>query len=322
MKLTSIGKAIAFGAALWLGGSGAFAQNYPTRPVRMIVAYPPGGATDILARAMAPRASELLGQQIIIENQGGGGGRIAAQAVARAAPDGHTILMTVIGSHIISIFEKDSPYHPIRDFTPITQATESVLCIAANAESGPRTMAELVGTAKKFPGKLAYGTTGTETMLAMEQVAHLSGTKFLFIPYKGGAQATTDLLAGQVPLVLQPVITFLPHVKSGKVRILAVMLPQRWSEMPDVPTIQEVVPGFEKAPGGIGIWGPAGVPSAIATRIQTSLLAGMKQPEVAERLKAQGLVPVGNSPAEFAKEIEAGVAINARLVKAGGAELR
>ena len=183
-------------------------------------------------------------------------------------------------------------------------------------------MADLVSFARQYPGKLAYGTTGSETMLAMEQVALLNNTKFLFIPYKGGAQATTDLLSGQVPLVLQPVITFLPHVKSGKVRILAVMLPRRWSEMPEVPTIQEVVPGFEKAPGGIGIWGPAGMANNIATRIQVALQAGMKQPEVAERLRTQGLLPIGNSPAEFAKEIEAGVAINARLVKAGGLEIR
>ena len=301
---------------------GAQAQTFPSKPIRLVVAYPPGGAADVLARAITPKAGELLGQQIIIENQGGAGGKIGAQAVARAAPDGHTLLLTAIGSHVLSLFDKEALNHPIKDFSPITHAVESVLCIAASVAIGPKSMAELVDFAKKFPGKLAYGTTGSETMLAMEQIALLINTKMLFIPYKGGAQATIDMLAGQVPLVLQPVVTFLPHVKSGKARILAVMLPKRWEEMPDVPTIQEIVPGFEKAPGGIGIWGPAALPPAIATRLQAALASGLRQPEIAERLKSQGMIPMGNTPAEFAREINEGVVINQRLVKASGVEIR
>ena len=301
---------------------GAQAQTFPSKPIRLVVAYPPGGAADVLARAINPRAGELLGQQIIIENQGGAGGKIGAQAVARAAPDGHTLLLTAIGSHVLSLFDKEALNHPIKDFSPITHAVESVLCIAASVAIGPKSMAELVDFAKKFPGKLAYGTTGSETMLAMEHIALLINTKMLFIPYKGGAQATIDMLAGQVPLVLQPVVTFLPHVKSGKARILAVMLPKRWEEMPDVPTIQEIVPGFEKAPGGIGIWGPAALPPAIATRLQAALASGLRQPEIAERLKSQGMIPMGNTPAEFAREINEGVVINQRLVKASGVEIR
>jgi tripartite-type tricarboxylate transporter receptor subunit TctC len=299
----------------------AGAQTFPTKPVRIIVAYPPGGATDIVARSIAPKAQESLGQPVLVENLGGAGGRVGAQAVLRAASDGHTILLTVAGSHILAMFEKDSPFNPLKDFTPITQAVETVLCIASNPTVGPKTMQELVDYAKKFPGKLPYGTTGTETMLAMEQIALLSNTKFLFIPYKGGAQATTDLLAGQVPLVLQPVVTFLSHVKSGKLRILAVMLPKRWDEMPDIPTIQEVVPGFEKAPGGIGIWGPAGVSPAIATRLQQALAAGLKAPETAEKLKAQGMIPIANTPQEFLREINAGIAIQERLLKNSGVKL-
>ncbi len=297
---------------------GAAAQPFPTKPIRVIVAYPPGGATDIVARSMVPKASEMLGQPVIIENQGGAGGKIGAQTVARAAPDGYTSLLTVAGSHILMLFEKDALNHPIRDFTPITHAVETVLCIASNPSVGPKSMQELIDYAKKNPGKLPYGTTGSETMLAMEQIALLSNTKFLFIPYKGGAQATTDLLAGQVPLVLQPVVTFLSHVKSGKLRILAVMLPRRWEEMPDIPTIQEVVPGFEKASGGIGIWGPAGLPQPIAQRLQAAFAAGLRSPDVADKLKAQGMIPIANTPAEFTKEIAAGVAINERLVKASG----
>ncbi len=313
---------IACALALVAGASvNVFAQSFPAKPIRLVVAYPPGGATDILARAITPKAGELLGQQIIIENQGGAGGKIGAQTVARAAPDGYTMLLNVVGSHILTLFDKEALNHPIKEFTPITHAVESVLCIAASVATGPKSMADLVDFAKKNPGKLAYGTTGSETMLAMEQIALLNNTKMLFIPYKGGAQATTDMLSGSVPLVLQPVVTFLPHVKSGKARILAVMLPKRWEDMPDVPTIQEAVPGFEKAPGGIGIWGPGGLPTAIANRLQVALAAGLKQPEIAERLKSQGMIPIGNTPAEFSKEINDGVVINARLVKASGVEI-
>lgn len=324
MKKNPIALALAFLAGIFVPciAGNALAQAIPGKPIRLVVAYPPGGATDILARAITPKAGELLGQQFLIENQGGAGGKIGAQTVARAAPDGHTILLTAVGSHILSIFEKDSLNHPVKEFTPITHAVESVLCLASSVATGPKSMADLADYARKNPGKLAYGTTGSETMLAMEQIALLANTKFLFIPYKGGAQATTDLLAGTIPLVLQPVVTFLSHVKSGKVRVLAVMLPKRWEEMPDVPTIQEVVPGFEKAPGGIGIWGPANLPGAVAGRIQSALAMGLRQPEIAERLKSQGLIPIGNTPAEFAREISEGVIINERLVKASGAEIR
>jgi tripartite-type tricarboxylate transporter receptor subunit TctC len=313
--------ACSLAAVILVASFPAAAQTFPTKPVRIIVAYPPGGATDIVARSIAPRAQEQLGQPVLIENQGGAGGKIGAQAVARSAPDGHTILLTVAGSHIISMFEKDMPYNPVKDFTPITQAVETVLCIASNPAVGPKSMQELIDYAKKNPGKLPYGTTGSETMLAMEQIALLSNTKFLFIPYKGGAQATTDLIAGQVPLVLQPVVTFLSQAKAGKLRILAVMLPKRWEEMPDVPTIQEVVPGFEKAPGGIGIWGPGGLSPQITTRIQQALAAGLKAPEVADKLKAQGMIPIANTPQEFTKAIQQGIAINERLIKASGITL-
>jgi len=300
----------------------AWAQTFPAKPVRLIVAYPPGGATDIVARAIAPKAGEVLGQPLIIENQGGAGGKIGAQQVARAAPDGYTSLLTVAGTHILTLFEKDALINPIRDFTPITHAVETVLSIASNPLVGPKSMGELIEYARKNPGKLAYGTTGTETMLAMEQIALRSGTKLLFVPYKGGAQAATDLLAGQIPLALQPVVSFLPHVKTGKVKILAVMLPTRWEELPDVPTAQEAVPGFEKAPGGIGIWGPAGLPQAIASRLQAAFAAGLRSPDVAEKLKAQGMIPVANTPQEFEKEIALGVALNEKLLKAAGVRLQ
>jgi tripartite-type tricarboxylate transporter receptor subunit TctC len=312
---------ITVAAVAFVMASGAFAQAFPSKPVRIVVAYPPGGATDIVARAIAPKMGEALGQTVLIENQGGAGGKIGGQQVARAAPDGYTVLLTVIGSHVLTMFEKDALNHPLKDFTPITQAVETVLCIASNPAVGPKSMEELVDYAKRNPGKLPYGTTGSETMLAMEQIATLIGSKFLFIPYKGGAQATTDLLAGQVPLVLQPVVTFLSHVKSGKLKVLAVMLPKRWDELPDVPTIAEVVPGFEKSVGGIGIWGPAGVPPAVVGRLQASIAGGLRAPDTKERLTSQGMIPIGNTPAQFAEDLRRAIAINEKLLKSAGVQL-
>jgi tripartite-type tricarboxylate transporter receptor subunit TctC len=312
MKLVLLAASIAL-------STGALAQGFPTKPVRIVVAFPPGGATDILARSITPKTGELLGQPVLIENQGGAGGKIGAQQVSRAAPDGHTLLLTVVGSHILNVFlEKGPGNHPIRDYSPVTQAVETVLAIASNPAVGPKSIAEMIETARRNPGQLAYGTTGTETQLAMEQIAQLSGLKLLFVPYKGGAQATTDMLAGTVPMVLQPVVSFLPHVKSGKVRILAVMLPRRWEEMPDVPTVAESVPGFQKSVGGIGIWGPAGVPPAVTSRLQSARAGSLRQPEVSEKLRPNGMIVVASTPGAFAADIQSSFTLYERLVKSAG----
>ncbi len=301
--------------------SQAVAQAFPVKPIRFVVGFPPGGATDTVTRAIAPKMSEALGQPVMVENNGGASGLIASQLVARSAPDGYTILLNTTGGHLIRPFvEKDTPLDPLRDFTAITQLIESVFAIAANPVTGPKSLEDLVEQARRYPGKLAYGTAGlgTETHLLMETIGQIIKGPMQVVPYKGGGPAVNDLLGGQIPLVTQPVVTFLQHARAGKVRILAVILPKRWETLPDVPTVTEIIPGFVKPAGGAGVWGPAKIPPPIALRLQGAMAFALKDPLVSDGLKAQGQIPVGNTPTEFAEALRQSSALFGQMVKAAG----
>ena len=307
------------GVIVALAAGHASAQAFPTKPIRFIVGFPPGGATDNVTRAVAPKMSEFLGQPVVVENNGGAAGLAAAIQTARSAPDGHTIMLNTTGSFILRpILEKDMPVGP-NDFTPITQIIESVFAIAASLD-GPRSLADLIDQARKNPGKLSYGTAGlgTETHLLMEHFGKLIGGPMQVVPYKGGGPAVNDLMGGQIPLVIQPVVTFLQQAKAGKVRIIAIVLPRRWDQLPDVPALVEAVPGFEKPSGGAGVWGPAKIPTEIANRLQQSIAAALRDPKVNESLVAQGQVPVGSTPQQFAAELRKGQVIFGDLVKQVG----
>jgi tripartite-type tricarboxylate transporter receptor subunit TctC len=303
-----------------LPASPAGAQSFPSKPIRFIVGYPPGGATDHVARAITGKMSENLGQPVLVENNAGAAGLAASLQVARAAPDGHTILLNVTGSHLLRpMLEKDVPVDPFRDFTPITQLIESVFAIAAS-NAGPRSFEDLVDQARKNPGKLSYGTAGlgTETHLLMEWIGQLIKGPMQVVPYKGGGPAVNDLLGGQIPLVTQPVVTFLQHAKAGKLRILTVILPNRWELLPDVPAVVEFIPGFVKPSGGAGVWGPAKLPAAVAARLHQSMAYALRDPAVSDGLKAQGQIPTGNTPQQFAEDLQKARVIFAELVKQAG----
>jgi tripartite-type tricarboxylate transporter receptor subunit TctC len=313
-----------FAAALLIASLPAFAQQFPTKPVRLIVGFPPGGPTDTIARAIAPKTSELLGQPFVVENNGGAAGLVASQTVARATPDGYTLLLAVTGAHLMRpMLEKNVPFDPIKDFTAITQLNESVFAIASNPQTGPKTLEELIDIARKNPGKLSYGTAGlgSETHLLMEKLGKDVGGRLQVVPYKGAAPAVVDLLAGTIPLVMQPVIAFMPHVKSGKLKVLGVFLDRRWDQLPDVPAIREVVPGFEKSPGGAGIFGPAGIPAAVATRLQQAMTTALHEPATNEKLAAGGQIAVGSSPEQFSKDLLRARVIFAELVKAANLKI-
>jgi tripartite-type tricarboxylate transporter receptor subunit TctC len=319
---------ILFVAAALAASSASFSihgQSFPSKPIRFIVGFPPGGATDNVTRAIAPKMGEFLGQQVVVENNAGAAGLAAAIFVARSAPDGHTILLNTTGSHLLRpLLERDLPVDSFRDFTPLTQLIESVFAIAANMQSGPKSLEDLIEQARKNPGKLSYGTAGlgTETHLLMERLGQVINGPMQVVPYKGGGPAVNDLLGGQIPLVTQPVVTFLGHARAGKLRILTVMLPKRWELLPDVPALVEVVPGFEKPSGGAGVWGPAKLPPEIANRLQQSMAFALKDPKVSEGLKAQGQVPVGSTPQQFAADLKKGYAIFAELVKQSGLKMQ
>jgi tripartite-type tricarboxylate transporter receptor subunit TctC len=304
-----------------VASSSAAAQAFPSKPIRFIVGFPPGGATDNVTRAVAPKMGAFLGQPVVVENNGGAAGLAAAIQVSRAAPDGHTILLNTTGSHLLRpLLEKQLPVDSFKDFTPITQLIESVFAIAANPATGPKSLDDLIDQARKNPGKLSYGTAGlgTETHLLMERLGRLINGPMQVVPYKGGGPAVNDLLGGQIPLVTQPVVTFLGHARAGKLNILTVMLPKRWELLPDVPAIVEAVPGFVKPSGGAGVWGPAKMAPEVAGRLQQAMAFALKDPKVNEGLKALGQIPVGSTPQQFDQDLKKGYAIFAELVKQSG----
>ena len=302
----------------------AFPQAYPSKLIRVVVPYEPGGAIDITARAAAPGMSEELGQPVIVENHGGADGHIGAQQVARAAPDGYTIMFTIGGGHILSMFSyKDLPYHPVKDFTPITAAADSVICIAAALSFPPSSVAALVDYAKRYPGKVSYGTTGVGglTHLAMEQIRLLTGTDMVHVPYKGGSPLTVNLLSGQLALGVLPLAPLMQQARSGKVKVLAVLVPKRFRLMPEIPTVIESLPAFRLLEGsGVWVYGPAGMAQPLVQRLNGAIVKTLNRAEVRDKLETLGELVVGNTPDAFAAQISAAVEFDARLVKAAGVE--
>ena len=325
-------KPVPFRRLLWIAtvlaglvaSSAGYTQAYPVKPIRVVVPYEPGGAIDITARAAAPGMSAELGQPVIVENRGGADGHIGAQQVARAAPDGYTIMFTIGGGHILSMFAyKDLPYHPVRDFTPITAAADSVLCIAAAPLFPPGSIMELIDYAKRYPGKVSYGTTGVGglTHLAMEQIKMLTGTDMVHVPYKGGSPLTVNLLSGQLALGVLPLAPLMQQARSGKVKVLAVLLSKRFRLMPEIPTLVESLPAFRLLEGsGVWVYGPAGMPQPVVQRLNGAVVKALNTPEVRDRLENLGELVVGNTPEAFAAQINAAVEFDARLVKAAGVE--
>ena len=298
--------------------SQAAAQSFPSKPIRFIVGFPTGGATDQVTRAITPKMSESLGQPVVVENIGGASGLIANQMVVRAAPDGHTILLDATAGHLIRPYlVKDTPSEAL---TPISNLVDPVLAIAANAATGPRSLADMVEQARRNPGKLAYGTSGlgSQTHLLMETIGQQIKGPMQVVPYKGGGPAVNDLLGGQIPLVIQPVVSFLQHAKAGKIRILVVLVPKRWDVLPEVPTLNEVIPNFTKPAGGSGVWGPPKLPAAIAQRLQSAMATALNDTAISESLISQGQIPVASTPAEFAEDLRRGSIQFGEMVKAAG----
>jgi len=306
-------------ALLVCAATQAVAQAYPSRPVRLIVTFPPGSGADIVARAVGQKMSESLGQQIVIDNRAGAGGIIGSETAARATPDGYTLLMVSSAHAINPAMYRKLPYDPVRDFTPITMLASTPYLLVAHPSFAAKSVADLIALAKTRPGQIQYasGGVGVGSHLAGELFRTVAGVDIVNVPYKGAPQATTDVVAGQVPLSFSTMPTALPLARSGKLRALAVTSIQRVPATPDIPTIAETVPGFE-----VGTWqavlGPAGLPQAILSRIHEQAVVAVKSPDVAERLSSQGYQTVGNTPREFAKIIDAETARWKSVVKAAG----
>ena len=306
-------------AAMGLGS--AFGQSYPTRPVRMLVGFPPGGGTDIAARLLAPKLSEFLGQQFVVENRPGATTNIATDLVAKAAPDGHTLLFTTSAIAINMSLYKNLPFDALRDFAPISVFAEAPNLLVAHQSAGAN-VAELLSQARAKPGSMNYSSAGSGTTqhLAGEVFKVKSGTQIVHIPYKGTAASLTAVIAGEVQFSFANVPAILGHVKGGRLRALAVAGARRSDLMPEVPTMKEAgVEGVE-VPVWYALLAPAATPREIVATLGNATARAARSADTKQRLVEQGADPVGNSPDEFAKLLREEVVKYAEVVRISGAK--
>ena len=309
------------GIFLALGVSVAAAQSYPTRPVRVLVGFPPGGGTDIMARVLAPKLSEYLGHQFVVENRPGATTNIASAMVATSAPDGYTLLFTTSALAINKSLYKNLTYDAERDFAPISIFAESPNLLVAHSSAGA-SVKELLAQARAKPGAMNYSSAGAGTSqhLAGELFKSRTGAQIVHIPYKGTAASLTAVIAGEVQFSFANVPAILGHVKSGRIHALAVLSPRRSELMPDVPTMKEAgVEGVE-VPVWYAILAPAATPREVVKVLADATARAARSPDLKQRLVEQGTEPVGNSPEEFAKMLKEEIARWAEIVRISGAK--
>jgi len=283
----------------------ALAQSYPTRPVRVIVPYPPGDAADILARLIGPKVSERLGQPMVVENRPGASGQIGMEVLKNAAPDGYTIGVGQGGNLVVAPHTyKKIPYDPLKDFAPIAELATNYLAVVANPSVPFKTAGEMVDWAKANPGKLTLASNGEGGFphLAFENLAIMGGFTFQHIPYKGAAQIATDVIGGQVQLGIGAYTSLSPHVISGRLRLIGVTNPVRVPNKPDLPIFADAVPGYDSR-GWFGYVAPAGTPRDVIRLLNEEINRAMKLPDVADKMTAVGLIIVTESPEFFGEVI-------------------
>ncbi len=303
-------------AALALASGLCLAQSYPTKPVRLVVPFPPGGAVDLIARLIQPKMSESLGQPFLLENRPGAAGNVGVESVARSAPDGYTLVINTNGQAISPAIYKKLNYDAVRDFTPLSQLVASNLILIASPKLPAATVAEFIAIAKARPGVLNYGGTGVGNPLhlTMELLKLTAGIDIVAVHYQGDAPLFTAMMAGQVEAAVVPLSTALPLVKSGKIRALAMPGARRVPVLPDVPTIAETLPGFESS-SWQGLFVPSKTPRDALDALYRGVVKAMAAPEVRERLLSFSYEVVGSTPEQFRAMFEADVAKFARIVK-------
>jgi tripartite-type tricarboxylate transporter receptor subunit TctC len=314
MKLVRLAAAAAFAVF----SAGAFAQAYPSKPVRMIVGFPPGGGTDVVARVISAKLQEWYSQAVLVENRPGATGTIGADAVAKSAPDGYTLIMGHVNSHGIApnLF-KNLPYDAIKDFAAVSYVGYVPNVLAVHPSVNAKSVKELVTLAKSQPGKMNYASSGNGSTqhLAGEMFKQLTGTDIVHVPYKGSGDAIKDLLAGTVNMNFDTMPPVLPHIQAGKLRGLAISTPKRLSQLPDVPTFEEAgIRGFDVT-NWYGVMAPAGTPREIVQKLNADINKAMQVPEVRSRLEAVGTQLNEQSAAQFEAFMKAEVAKYAKLIK-------
>jgi len=301
----------------------AQAGDFPNKAIRIVVPFPPGGATDAAARLVAVKMGEHWGQPVVVDNRAGAGGNVGSDLVAKAPADGYTLVMGVTGSHAIntSLYSR-MPYDPVADFVAISQVAVVPNVLVVHPSVPAKNLAELMALAKKEPGKLNYASlgNGTAAHLGMEMLKSEAGVDITHVPYKGSAPAVSDLLAGQVQMMVDGLPSALPHVKAGKLRAIALTSLRRAPSLPDLPTIAETYPGFY-ADAWSGLFAPKGTPQPVVDKLSAKVQRILKLPEVREKLTALGAEPVGSTQAEFAAHVKREIDKWAKVVKTSGAKV-
>jgi tripartite-type tricarboxylate transporter receptor subunit TctC len=319
---TSIKQLFILGAALFASTTAAMAQNYPSRPVRFVVPYAPGGSTDTLARSMAIKLSELLGQQVVVDNRPGANGDIGMTIVARAPADGYTIVLGYIANLGIgpSLYEK-MPYDPVKDFASITQVAGASNIFVTHPSLPAKNFKEFIAYTKANPKKVSFATAGVASVghLTGELLNDMAGIDMLHVPYKGSGQAISDLVGGHIKVMISGMASTLPHVRSGKLIGIVTTGLKRTPATPDIPTIAETYPGFESS-SWFGVLAPAGTPKPIVTRLNADLHKSLQDAAVAKRLAAVGFEITYGTPEEFSAYIKSEIKKWAKVVKASGAK--
>ena len=323
-RLLTILLCVAAAQAVAQGPSTSSGQAFPAKPLKMIIPYPPGGGNDTLGRLFAAKLGDRLGQPVVVENRPGAGTLIGTELAAKSPPDGYTILLSSIATHALSpnLYSK-VPYDPIKDFAPITLLGIAPTVLVVPADLPAKDLADLVAAAKAKPGGLAYasGGNGTPPHINGEVFKSVAGVDLLHVPYKGGGPALVDLMAGRVQVMLDTAASAMPHVRSGKLRALAITGAKRSPEYPDIPTFAEAgLPGYDTN-AWYSMHAPAGTPPEVVRRLNAELVASLKDPDVQARFKQLTTEPVGNTPEEFAAFVKAELDKYARVIKSAGIRL-
>lgn len=293
------------------------AKDYPSKPIRLVVPYTPGGGVDVVGHVLGQKMAPSIGQNLFLDNRGGAGGMIGTDVVAKSPPDGYTILLTSSAHASLPVTYKSLPYDPVKDFTPISLVANSAGFVLSVHPSLPaRSVRELIALAKAHPGKLNYGSSGLggTLHLATEAFNVMAGTQLAHVPYKGVGPATIDLLSGRLDLIIGPGTVALGHIRSGKLRALGITATARWSELPEVPTIDEAGLKGYKYVVWYGMWFPAGTPTEYVTRIRSEVVKALEYPETKRTFADQGFVVVGSTPQEFSRTISEDIEFHRRLV--------
>ncbi len=301
--------------------SGALAQSYPEKAIRIVVPYAPGGSTDLLARTLAQKMSESMGQPVIVENRGGGGGMIGSEFVARAAPDGYTVILGTGATHgIVKLTTKALAYDPVKDFTALTEAAEVPIVLAVHSSVPANDAREFAEYVKKNPGKIAYGSSGTGSPhhMAGELFKQVTGIDIVHVPYKGAGPAVQDLVGGQIAAIFTTLSTALPQARGGKIKILGLVEGKRQPSVPNVPTIGESVAGYAMPRSWLGFFGPAGLPAPIVKRLNSELLLALHAPEIRAKLEAAGMPVIGTAAEEFAVVVRDDIEMYRKIAGAAG----